>query len=407
VARLVEVINSGSSSIKYQLFDLADPAAPVVWAAGLVEAIGEPGSRLTHRTRIGRGADADFAEHAVEVPIGDHAEGFAAITAAFEQTGPIDVLGEIVAFGHRVVHGGSLFAAPAIVDDDVLAAIADCIPLAPLHNPANLAGIIGAMAANPGVPNVAVFDTAFHQSMPPAAYTYAIDVEVAREHRIRKYGFHGTSHAYVSRVAVQYLGLDPTVARVITLHLGNGASTCAVAGGRSIDTSMGMTPLAGLVMGTRSGDIDPAIPVHLQRTAGMSADEVDDLLNKRSGLKGLCGANDLREIQARAADGDSSARLALDVYARRIRSYLASHMMDLGGADVIVFTAGVGENDARLRAQVCQDLAWLGVALDPSANTADSRGVRVISQRRAPVTVMVVPTNEELEIAQQALAVLG
>ena len=406
MARLVEVINSVSSSIKYQLFDLADPAAPVVWAAGLVEAIGEPGSRLTHRTRIGLGPTADFAESVHDVDLPDHAAGFAAITAAFDRTGPIADIGEVVAFGHRVVHGGSVFAAPAVVDDDVLAAIADCIPLAPLHNPANLAGIVGAMAAHPGVPNVAVFDTAFHQSMPASAYTYAIDVDVAREHRIRKYGFHGTSHAYVSRVAVAHLGLDPATARVVTLHLGNGASTCAIAGGRSIDTSMGLTPLAGLVMGTRCGDIDPAIPVHLQRTAGMTADDVDDLLNKRSGLKGLCGANDLREIHAAADTGDAAAQLALDVYARRVRSYLASHLVDLGGADVIVFTAGVGENDARLRAQVCKGLAWLGIALDPAANEAGS-GVRVISQYRAPVTVMVVPTNEELEIAQQTLGVLA
>lgn len=405
MARLVEVINSGSSSIKYQLFDLADPTTPVVWAAGLVEAIGEPGSRLVHRTRIGLGADADFSESVFEQDLPDHAAGFAAITAAFDRTGPVDQVGEVVAFGHRVVHGGDLFAAPAVVDDHVLAAIAECIPLAPLHNPANLAGIEGARQAHPGVPNVAVFDTAFHQSMPPAAYTYAIDAEVAAAQRIRKYGFHGTSHAYVSRVAVTHLGLDPATARVVTLHLGNGASTCAIAGGRSIDTSMGLTPLAGLVMGTRSGDIDPAIPLHLQRTAGMTPDEVDDLLNKRSGLKGLCGANDLREIHAAADAGDAAAQLALDVYARRIRGYLASHLVDLGGADVIVFTAGVGENDARMRAQVCKDLAWLGVALDAKANERGA-GVRVISQYRAPVTVMVVPTDEELEIAQQTLGVL-
>ncbi|MDQ1245659.1 MAG: acetate kinase [Actinomycetota bacterium] len=406
MAQLVEVINSGSSSIKYQLIDLADPKAPVVWASGLAEAIGEPGSRLTHRTRIGRGPEAEFAETVYDGDLPDHAAGFAAITVAFDLTGPISDVGEVVAFGHRVVHGGSYFAAPAVVDDAVLEAIADCIPLAPLHNPAHLAGIVAAMAANPGVPNVVVFDTAFHQTMPPAAYTYAIDTEVARENRIRKYGFHGTSHAYVSRVAVDHLGLDPATARVITLHLGNGASTCAVAGGRSIDTSMGMTPLAGLVMGTRSGDIDPAIPGHLQRTADMTADDVDALLNKRSGLKGLCGANDLREIQARAADGDTDAQLALDVYARRVRSYLASHMVELGGADAIVFTAGVGENDARMRAQICQDLAWLGIALDREANTTGA-GVRVISQYRAPVTVMVVPTDEELEIARQTLSVLG
>ena len=405
--RLVQVINSGSSSIKYQLFDLSDPEAPVVWASGLVEAIGEPGSRLTHRTRIGRGADADFADHVIEEPIADHAEGFAAITATFEQTGPIAVLGEIAAYGHRVVHGGDVFAAPALVDDAVLTAISDCIPLAPLHNPANLAGIVGAMASDPATPNVAVFDTAFHQSMPAPAYTYALDADVARDERIRKYGFHGTSHAYVSRIAVQHLGLDPATARVITLHLGNGASACAVAGGRSVDTSMGMTPLAGLVMGTRTGDLDPAVVLHLQRERGMTVDEVDALLNKASGMKGLCGANDLREVHARAAAGDAAAQLALEVYVRRIRDYLGAYLVTLGGADAIVFTAGVGENDAVVRSAVCRGLAWLGIALDEKANTAGRSGVRVISQQRAPITVMVVPTNEELEIARQTLAVLA
>lgn len=407
MTRLVQVINSGSSSIKYQLFDLADVDDPVVWASGLVEAIGEPGSRLVHRTRIGRARDAEFLETTVEVPIGDHAEGFAAITAAFDRTGPISALGEISAYGHRVVHGGDTFAAPAVVDDAVLTAIADCVPLAPLHNPANLAGIVGAMASDPGTPNVAVFDTAFHQTMPAGAYTYALDADVATVERIRRYGFHGTSHAFVSRAAVHRLGLDPATAKVITLHLGNGASACAIAGGRSINTSMGMTPLAGLVMGTRTGDLDPAIVLHLMRERDMSPDDVDALLNKSSGMKGLCGANDLRVVQTRAAEGDAAAALALDVYVRRIRDYLGAYLVELGGADVIVFTAGVGENDAAVRAAVCADLEWLGIRLDTDANRSGERGVRVISAHDSATAVMVVPTNEELEIALQTLEVVG
>ena len=406
MSRLVQVINSGSSSIKYQLLDVSDPDHPVVWASGLVEAIGEPGARLIHRTRIGRGPDAEFAESEVLGTIADHAAGFAAIGEVFDATGPISHIGELAAFGHRVVHGGDTFSEPALIDDDVVAAIADCIPLAPLHNPANLAGIEGARAAYPDLPQVAVFDTAFHQTMPASAYTYAIDANLSREHRIRRYGFHGTSHAYVARKAVAHLALDPETAKVITLHLGNGASACAVHGGKSMDTSMGMTPLAGLVMGTRSGDIDPAIALHLQRVAGMSAADVDSLLNKNSGMKGLAGANDLRQINAAAEAGDAAAALALEVYAKRIRDYLGAYLVTLGGADAIVFTAGVGENDSVVRALVCRDLAWLGVALDKDANADRSGGVRVISRSGSPITVMVIPTNEELEIARQTLQVI-
>lgn len=406
MSNLVQVINSGSSSIKYQLLDLSDPAKPVAWASGLVEAIGEEGARLVHRTRIGRGADAPLEAFEINEPIADHTLGFAAISKAFDATGPVSDVGELRAFGHRVVHGGDLFAAPAVADADVLAAIAACIPLAPLHNPANLAGIEGAMAAHPGLPNVAVFDTAFHQTMPPSSYTYAIDREVAAAGRIRRYGFHGTSHAFVSRAAAAALELDPATARVITLHLGNGASACAVAGGRSVDTSMGLTPLEGLVMGTRSGDIDPAIPLHLMRQEGMSIDEVDALLNKASGLKGLTGANDLRDVWRMADDGDADAALALAVYAKRIRNYLGAYLLELGGADAIVFTAGAGENDARLRALVCEGLGWLGIEVDEQANVL-GKGQRVISPAGAQVAVMVVPTDEELEIARQTLEVLA
>lgn len=403
---LVEVINSGSSSIKYQLIDLADPAGPVVWAGGLVERIGEAEGHLVHRTRIGQAPDADMRTWEIVEPIADHEAGFAAIGRAFATTGEVAQVGPLRAFGHRVVHGGDIFAAPALIDDEVIEAIEACIPLAPLHNPANLSGIRGAIASQPGVPNVAVFDTAFHQSMPPPAYTYALNAEVARAHRIRRYGFHGTSHAYVSRKAAQFLGLDGPHSRIVTLHLGNGASACAVKGGASIDTSMGMTPLAGLVMGTRSGDLDPAIALHLQEVAGMTPAEADALLNKDSGLKGMCGDNDLRQVHARAAAGDAQASLALDVYAYRVRSYLGAYAVALGGLDAVVFTAGVGENDAAMRAQVCRGLEWLGIELDEERNSAGT-GVRLISREASAVAVLVVPTDEESEIAHQTLAVLG
>lgn len=407
MATLVQVINSGSSSIKYQLMDLADPEHPIVWASGLVERIGEEESTLTHESRIGLGQDADPKTTILTTPLPDHAAGFAAITAMFERTGPVSEVGELAAFGHRVVHGGDAFSAPALVDDEVIAAIEECIPLAPLHNPANLAGIRGAIAQHPDVPNVAVFDTAFHQTMAPLAYNYAIDAEVARANRIRRYGFHGTSHAFVARTATAYLGLDPATAKLITLHLGNGASACAIRGGKSIDTSMGMTPLEGLVMGTRSGDLDPAILVHLVREAGMSIDEVDVLLNKDSGLKGLCGDNDMREIHKRVESGDSAAADALAVYVHRLRNYIGAYLVALGGADAIVFTAGVGQHDAITRARTCADMGWLGLVLDPAANIAARGGdIAVISAPDSPITVLVVPTDEESEIARQTLSVL-
>lgn len=405
MSTLIQVINSGSSSIKYQLIDLADPGAPIVWATGLVAAIGEPGSTLTHHTRIGGTPTSPMRTVQGMADIPDHEAGFAAIQVAFDDSGPVAEVGRLVAFGHRVVHGGDFFSAPAVVDGEVLAAITACIPLAPLHNPANLAGITGAMAVHPDVPNVAVFDTAFHQTMPPRAFTYALDRDVAAQHRIRRYGFHGTSHAYVSRRATRLLDLDPEAARIISLHLGNGASACAVLGGRSVDTSMGMTPLAGLVMGTRSGDLDPAIPLHLV-SAGMSAEGVDDLLNKQSGMRGLTGANDLREVHALAEAGDLEAELALEVYAKRIRDYLGAYAVTLGGIDAIVFTGGVGEHDVDMRQRVAGGLEWLGIQLDPTANAAVD-GEAVISTETSHTSLLVVPTDEEGEIARQTLAALG
>jgi len=419
----VLVVNTGSSSIKYQLFDMPEGSgepqggapvgrkgsgepqqgAPVdrghkVLASGVVERIGEAGTRLTHRA-----GDADPL--VVEDRVADHSEGFERVFGAFEAVG--EPIGELAGIGHRVVHGGDRLTAPTLVDEDTIRAIAEQVPLAPLHNPSNLLGIRIAMASFPDTPQVAVFDTAFHQTMPPRAWRYALPADLAAELRIRRYGFHGTSHAYVSRKAAEHLGRPAAELNLITLHLGNGASVAAVAGGRCIDTSMGMTPLEGLVMGTRSGDLDPAVVFYLHREAGLSVDDIDDLLNKRSGMLGLAGANDLREVGRRAADGDQAAAEALDVYCYRIRKYVGAYAAALGRLDALVFTAGVGENNDGVRAGVCQGLEGLGVTLSPKRNRARSGRPRTISADDAPVAVLVVPTNEELEIAEQTLAVVG
>lgn len=393
---LILVLNSGSSSIKYELIDMAGPTSV---ATGLVERIGEQTSLVTHRSGSGT--------YVIERQLADHAAGFAAMAEAFEATEPVPA-GGLRAVGHRVVHGGNRFSAPAVVDEAVIDAIRDCIPLAPLHNPANLLGIEVAMAAFPDVPHVAVFDTAFHQSMPEAAYRYAVDRMTADNQRVRRYGFHGTSHAFVSRAATHFLDLDPATARIITLHLGNGASACAVRGGHSVDTSMGMTPLAGLVMGTRSGDLDPGAMLHLLRM-GTTVDELDAMLNRRSGMLGMCGHNDLRAVHAAIADGDAAAEAALEVYVHRIRQYLGAYLVELGGADAVVFTAGVGENDADVRRRVCRGLAELGIVLDEPLNEA-TRGPESpvdVAATDSPIRVLVVPTNEELEIADQTLAAVG
>jgi len=390
---LILVLNSGSSSIKYELIDMA---GPVTVAEGLVERIGEETSRVEHV--------AQGMSYLIERPLVDHRAGLAAMAEAFDATVPVDPAA-LTAVGHRVVHGGDRFSQPAVIDDEVLDAIRECIPLAPLHNPANLTGIEVALQAFPDCPHVAVFDTAFHQTMPPASYRYAIDREVAAAHRIRRYGFHGTSHAFVSRRAAEFLDIPLDTSRIITLHLGNGASACAIRNGASIDTSMGLTPLAGLVMGTRSGDIAPGALLHLLRE-GMSVEDVDSLLNKRSGMKGLTGDNDLRQVHAAAATGDAHAVEALEVYVHAIRHYVGAYLAELGGADALVFTAGVGENDAAVREAVCAGLAPLGIAIDAGKN-ASTRGpneVVNLTARGAPVQVLVVPTNEELEIATQSLA---
>jgi acetate kinase len=371
----VFVLNAGSSSLKYQL---VDPDTAEVHVAGTVERIGEEGSDVPdHEAAVRRALDA------------------------------IEGRPEPFACGHRVVHGGERFDSATVIDDEVEHAIGELSALAPLHNPANLEGIRAARAVLPDIPHVAVFDTAFHRTIPAAAATYAIDADLAARYHVRRYGFHGTSHQYVSRAAAAFLGIPLGESKIIVLHLGNGASACAVDGGRSVDTSMGMTPLEGLVMGTRSGDIDPAALFHLHRQAGLGFDELEQLLNRDSGLKGLTGKGDMRDVQAAAADGDEQAEAALAVYRHRIRRYIGAYLAQLGGLDALVFTAGVGENNSLLRRRTLDGLGHLGIRVDPDRNEVPSRQARRISPDDAPVAVLVVPTDEELEIARQTAAVLS
>jgi acetate kinase len=313
----------------------------------------------------------------------------------------------IVAVGHRVVHGGPDFSDPVLIEDDVLREIQDLVPLAPLHNPGAISGIRAARQRFADVPHVAVFDTAYFASLPVAARTYAIPHELAARHRIRRYGFHGTSHQYVSAAAAEFLGRDLGSLNQIVLHLGNGASISAIRGGVAVDTSMGLTPLEGLVMGTRSGDIDPGLPTFLNHELGMSVDQIDTLLNKMSGLKGLCGDNDFRVIADRLAAGDELARVAFDVYIHRLKHYIGAYLAVLGSVDVISFTAGVGENTAAVRQAALAGLEGLGIEVEPARNELRSSQTRLVSADSSRTAVLVVPTNEELAIARQAAALIG
>ena len=394
----VLVLNSGSSSVKYQLLDMA---AGTRLAVGLVERIGEETSRFKHSC-LTTGAVRESTG-----PIPDHEAALKAVAEELTK----DRLGldspELAAIGHRVVHGGLIFTEPTVIDDAVLAEIERLIPVAPLHNPANLVGIRTAMALRPDLPQVAVFDTAFHTTMPESAARYAIDVATADAYRIRRYGFHGTSHAYVSRATAKLLGKAPEDVNVIVLHLGNGASASAVEGGRCVDTSMGLTPLEGLVMGTRSGDVDPAVIFHLMRVGGMSTDEIDTLLNKKSGLIGLCGDNDMREIRRRIDEGDEQAELAFDIYIHRLKKYIGAYCAVLGKVDAVAFTAGVGENAGAVREAAVAGLELLGLEVDGALNAVRSDEPRLISPASGRVAVAVVPTDEELEIATQTYALVG
>ena len=393
----VLVINSGSSSIKFQIVDPAADASDTPFVSGLVEQIGEPQGRVTIKH--------DGQKYVVQKAVPTHAPGLQETFKLLDAKGIGPTQLDIVAAGHRVVHGGMVFSQPELISDPVVEKIRDLIPLAPLHNPANIDGIEVARALLPDIPHVAVFDTGFFHDLPPAAALYAINAEVAGQNLIRRYGFHGTSHEFVSSQVPALIGRDPQHTRQIVLHLGNGASASAVANGHPIDTSMGLTPLAGLVMGTRSGDIDPGIIFHLVREGGMSIDEIDNLLNRQSGVKGLSGVNDFRELRAMIENEDDNAWLAYMVYLNQLRRYIGSYMIALGRVDAITFTAGVGENDQAVRMDALDSLQMYGIEVDPVKNALPNDGPRIISTDESKVKVLVVPTNEELAIAQKAAAV--
>jgi acetate kinase len=393
------VVNSGSSSIKYQLFRW--PTEQPV-CSGLAERIGQDNAVITHKTFL------NGAEQVTQrtLPLSDHEAGLREVVALLTDpgVGALRDPNEIEVVGHRVVHGGETFASTTLVDASVKTAIQGLFALAPLHNPANYLGIEVAERLFPQARQVAVFDTAFHQTMPEHAFRYALPEQLYTEHRIRVYGFHGTSHQYVAAQAAAHLG-NPG-ARLITIHLGNGCSMAAVQNGQSLDTSMGFSPLAGLVMGTRSGDLDPAVVLYLQSQLGYTTEQVNNLLNKQSGMVGLTGFSDMRDITKALNEGDATAELAYNMYAYRIRKYIGAYAAVLNGLDALVFTAGVGENDALVRSRACQQLDFFGVVLDEEKNQVRTPSLRDISRPESKVRILVVPTNEELEIARQCAELL-
>jgi acetate kinase len=397
------IINSGSSSIKYQVIDMTTES---VLATGMVERIGDDVGRL--HTTFFPGTPSE-RESTVEQAIPNHDSGMHLVISLLtdREHGIIGKTSEIKAIGHRVVHGGEDFRESTRITPAVIESIKRNIPLAPLHNPANLDGIRVAMELFPSVPQVAVFDTAFHQTMPPHAFMYAIPYALYEQDRVRRYGFHGTSHRFVAGECARLLGKPLAACNLITVHLGNGCSMTAIAGGVSIDTSLGMTPLEGLVMGTRSGDVDPALHLFLKQNKGMDLEAIDTMLNKESGLKGLCGMNDMRDIHRAVDSGDERAALALAVQTYRNRKYIGAFMAVLGRVDGIVFTAGIGENDAIVRAQSLQGLDFLGVRLDSEENSLRSKQARCISSEDSRVRVFVIPTNEELAIAREVSKVVN
>jgi len=388
----VLVINAGSSSVKYQLINMEDES---VIAKGLVERIGMEGSALTH-------TPANGEKFKLEKPMNNHGEAIEEVIKALvdKDHGVIEDLSGIKAIGHRVLHGGERFTQPTIVDDEVLDGIRDYIELGPLHNPANIKGIETCMELMPGIPNVAVFDTAFHQTMPDYAYLYAIPYHVYEDHKVRKYGFHGTSHRYISQTVIETLGAE-NAKRIITCHLGNGSSIAAVENGKCVDTTMGLSPLEGLVMGTRSGDIDAAAVPYLMKKLGMDADETLNYLNKKSGVLGISGvSSDFRDLEAAAAEGNKMAQTALNMFNYRIRKYIGAYAAAMGGVDVIAFAGGIGENDMQVRKACMEGLEFLGVEIDDEKNAVRGKNA-VISTDNSKVKVMVVPTNEEVMIARE------
>ena len=394
----VLVINCGSSSLKYQLIDMSNEN---VLAKGLVERIGIEGSVLKHEVP---GLD----KIQIEKPMGDHKAALSLVIEALvdKNHGAIGDMKEISAVGHRVVHAGEKFSGSVVITDEVIDALEECIDLAPLHNPPNIMGINACKELMPNVPMVGVFDTAFHQTMPKSAYIYPLPYELYEKHKIRKYGFHGTSHRYVSERAAFMLNKEKEELRLITCHLGNGASLAAIVGGKSVDTSMGFTPLEGLVMGTRCGDIDPAIIKFLMEKENMTINDVDNLMNKKSGVLGISGvSSDFRDIENAAKEGNERAQLALDKFNIRVKKYIASYAAVMGGADAIVFTAGLGENSASNREEICKGLEFMGVKIDPDKNNVRGKEV-IVSTEDSKVKVMVIPTNEELMIARDTQELL-
>ena len=390
----VLVINCGSSSLKYQLIDAQTEKA---LAVGLCERIGIDG-RLNHTPAGGEKVviNKDMPDHEVAVQM-------VLDELTDEKYGVISDLKEIDTIGHRVVHGGEKFASSVVINDEVMAAIEECNPLAPLHNPANLIGIRACQAIMPGVPNVAVFDTAFHQTMEPTAFMYGLPYECYEKYKVRRYGFHGTSHSFVSKRAIALAGLDPENSKVIVCHLGNGASVSAVKNGKSVDTSMGLTPLEGLVMGTRSGDIDPAIIEYLAHAMDKSLEEVMKILNKESGVYGLSGvSSDFRDLEKAADEGNKKAQLAQDVFGYRVAKYIGAYTAAMNGVDAIAFTAGLGENNGIMREYVCSFLGYLGVEIDKEKNSVRGEET-IVSTPNSKVKVLVVPTNEELAIARETM----
>ena len=393
------VINAGSSSLKYQLIDMD---TQLVVAKGLAERIGMDTGKLTHK--YGRDCEEKFV---VDTCFKDHTSAIQLVLEALvdKDHGVIADVKEIGAVGHRVLHGGDKFTASCIVDDACKKAIRDCFPLGPLHNPANLQGILACEAVMPGTPQVAVFDTAFHQTMPPEAYMYGIPMEYYKKYAIRRYGFHGTSHRFVSGRAIEILKANGKKAdKIVICHLGNGSSLSAVVNGKCMDTSMGLTPLEGVLMGTRSGSLDPAVVECIANNEHMTVTETLNVLNKKSGLLGISGASsDMRDVNKAAEEGNKDAQLALDMWAYGIRKYIGTYAAAMGGIDALIFTAGIGENDAAGRAKVCEGLSFLGIEIDEAKNKV--RGEEAcISKDGAPVQVWVIPTNEELAIALDTLA---
>jgi acetate kinase len=390
------ILNAGSSSLKYQLMDMDGEK---ILAKGIVDRIGIEGSAI--KQTVG---DKVFK---LKTPVPKHTDAIRLMLRALTDTekGALSSLDEISAFGHRVLHGGEKFTGSILVTDDVKATIRECFPLGPLHNPANLMGIEACQEAMPGTPNVAVFDTSFHQTMPKKAYLYGVPIEYYNRLKIRRYGFHGTSHRYVSKRVCEFLGIPREGSRIITCHLGNGSSLAAVKDGKCIDTSMGLTPLEGVIMGTRSGNLDPAVVQFIANSDGMTVDEVLNMCNKKSGLIGISGiSSDMRDIDAAADEGNESAILARDMLVHSIRKYIGAYAAVLGGVDVIVFTAGIGENNTDTREQIMQDFEFLGAKIDPEKNK--TREEAVISTDDSKVKICVIPTNEELVIARDTLAIV-